>query len=105
VFDVIKKYLYSNNYDNHNIPQYNFITDTNNIPITNISILKTETLTRDMINLGYSDFNNICKHKNTVVKDVNSYEKYLNSQSIRLINEFYKDDFLYFQYDMITPVV
>jgi hypothetical protein len=55
----MSKYVYENSniYDNHNIPQYKFITDNDDNIINNIIILKTETLTDDMKNLGYNDFN------------------------------------------------
>jgi len=57
VFDIIKTYLTSDNLDNHNIPQYVFITNDNKELIPNIHILHCETLTKDMHNLGYTDFN------------------------------------------------
>lgn len=80
VFEVIKLYLL-NDLDNHNIPQYKFITNENKELIDNIHILHTETLTDDMHNLGYSDFN-IYENINKV--KVN-YSNYLNNDSIKLI--------------------
>ena len=99
-FDIINKYLLSSNYDNHNIPQYSFITDDNKNIINNIHILKTETLIDDMHKLGYLDFNlkvNCNKDK------VNSYD-YLNDQSIKIINDFYHFDFILFNYDKLGLV-
>lgn len=98
VFNIIIKYLVSKNYDNHNIPQYKFITDDNKEIIQNIHILRTESLTIDMKNLGYNDFNLL---KNVNINKVNYY-KYLNDDSIRIINQFYHLDFILFNYNKIT---
>ena len=102
VFDIIKTYVLSDNLDNHNIPQYLFITNDDKELIPNIKILHTETLQSDMFNLGYTDFSikeNINKH------NVNYYD-YLNSDSIQLINEFYDYDFKLFNYDkLLIPSV
>jgi len=56
VFDIIKTYLLSDNLDNHNLPQYVFITNDNKELIADLHILHTKTLTTDMHNLGYEDF-------------------------------------------------
>jgi hypothetical protein len=98
VFDIINNYLDSNKYDNHNIPQYKFITNDKGEIIQNIHILKTESLTNDMNNLGYNDFKifeNVNMHK------VNYYD-YLNNKSIDIINQFYHLDFILFNYDKIS---
>lgn len=97
VYNIIKnKYLHSNYLDNHNIPQYKFITDENINIIKNIKIFKTETLndSNDQLNdfIGF-DIN----IKKNVSKD---YSKYLNLNSIQLINEFYKKDFELFNYEI-----
>ena len=97
VFDIIKTYLVSN-LDNHNIPQYMFITDNNKKLFPNIYILHTETLTTDMHKLGYNDFN---VHSNTNAVQVN-YLNYLNNDSIKLINDFYDYDFVLFNYTKMT---
>ena len=45
VYNVIKnQYLDKDNLDNHNMPQYKFITDNNCELIKNIKLFKTETL-------------------------------------------------------------
>jgi len=95
VVNIINKYLISQDYDNHNIPQHKFITNDKGEIIQNIQILKTETLTNDMHNLGYNDFN-IFQNVNT--NKVNYYD-YLNNESIDIINEFYHLDFILFNYD------
>lgn len=97
VFDIIQEYIVSKNYDNHNIPQYIFITNNNKKIFPNIHIFHTETLTNDMKSLGYDDFNFFI-NKNE--KNVNYYN-YLNNDSIRIINEFYHFDFILFNYDKI----
>ena len=94
VTNTIKIYL-TENIDNHVCPQYLFITDDNKQLIPNIKILHTERLNIDMHNLGYEDFNikkNCNPHKIC-------YENYLNNDSIKIINEFYDDDFKLFNYD------
>jgi hypothetical protein len=98
VFNIINNYLISNKYDNHNIPQHHFITDVNKVLIPNIHILKTENLTNNMINLGYTDFNNL-NNKN---KHKLNYYNYLNEKSIELINYFYNLDFILFNYKKIN---
>lgn len=98
VFDIIKEYLVSDNYDNHNIPQHVFITNDNNELIPNLYILKTENLTFDMKNLGYNDFNVFCnKNPNNI-----NYYDYLNNESIEIINVFYHLDFVLLNYDKIS---
>ena len=62
--------------------------------------MHTETLTKDMKNLGYNDFNirlNINEH------EIN-YLNYLNKNSVKLINEFYKYDFELFNYEKIIAL-
>jgi hypothetical protein len=56
-------------------------------------------LTQDVINYGFDDFdiNNNANKKN-ITSD--KYNNYLNNDSIKLINEFYKKDFELFDYNM-----
>jgi len=130
VFDIIKMYLLLDDVDNHNIPQHVFITNNNKELIPNIHILHRETLTNDIHNLGYTDFNMYlqCKSLNTS-KDSNNkttfmhyskettandyvsfhnknvdYYSYLNNDSIKLINYFYDYDFTLFNYIKKTCV-
>lgn len=100
IYYIIKNnYLNRDNLDNHNEPQYKFITDENLKLIENIKIFKLETLneSNDELNnfLGF----NINIIKNNVNKD---YSKYLNKDSITLINDFYKKDFELFNYKLIS---
>jgi hypothetical protein len=91
IFDVIKNnYLYRDDLDNHNIPQYKFITNEKLEIFPNIKIFKTETLNKD--NEKINDFIGI--NFNIEINNVNKdYSIYLNKNSISLINDFYKKDF------------
>lgn len=97
VYEKIKIFVNSNKYDNHNLPQYQFLIDKNNKIDKNIIILKTESLTKDMHNLGYTDFN-LFENVNKIKYD---YLIFLNYDSIKLINTFYSLDFYYFNYDKL----
>jgi len=94
VTDAIKIYLTGADSDNHRLPQYMYITDVNKKLIPNIAILRTENLTNDMHKLGYRDF---CNHNNKCKETLNYYS-FLNDESIRLINDYYADDFRLFNY-------
>ena len=98
---VIKKliddYKINNSiYDNHIRPQYEFLIYKNKIN-SNIKILKTENLQGMMYNHGYTDFNiHLLNNNNT-----DNYMKYLNRNSINLINIFYDEDFKRFNYSKL----
>jgi len=99
--EVIKNYLYSDNmYDNHKLEQYKFIIDNNNKIDEKIIILKCEALNEQMNVLGFPDFEKFCNYTNTSINK--NYLKYLNDNSISMINHYYKLDFEYFKYDMIN---
>jgi hypothetical protein len=97
----LSKYLdYPYHYDNHRLPQHLFLVDeTGNIP-QNITIMKMETLTECMRNYGFSDFN-VVKNKNNAVMDNKKYQKYLNRNSMDLINQYYAKDFELLGYTML----
>ena len=102
-YDVIKIILNNNLlYDNHFIPQYKFVENNDNEIVPGLIILRTETLTHSMKNIGYIDFD-FDKNKN---QDKNgnkiNYFDYLNDDSIKLINEFYNKDFELFGYNKIN---
>lgn len=97
---VIKIYLESNfYYDNHKIPQCNFLLNEYNIIESKIIILKCEKLNEEMKNLGFPEFSEFCNFTNSKINK--DYSKYLNKNSINLINEYYKLDFIYFDYQKI----
>lgn len=97
-FELMKVYLSKDCYDNHNIPQYTFVTQNEKL-IDDIIILKQETLTEDMKKLGYSDFN---EWENRTFNGINCvYRNHLNRDSINLINKVFAKDFELFGYDML----
>lgn len=95
VYNILCKYLKEKYYDNHNIEQYKFICNKEGKKYDKVIILKTESLNDDMRILGFPDFNE------TVNKNIhiNNYSKYLNEESIKLINEFFDKDFELFGYE------
>ena len=99
VFENLKKYIVSETYDNHNIPQHLFLINNKKINKKHIEIFKTETLTDDLIKYGFVDFN---IHKNINKFDNINYYDFLNIDSIKLINDYYKKDFELFDYKFIT---
>jgi len=91
VYNVIKNnYLYRDDLDNHNEPQYKFIVDENSELIKNIKIFRTEALNESNDDLSKFVGFNINIRKEGINKD---YSNYLNKDSISLINIFYKKDF------------
>lgn len=98
VFSVIKyNYLHRNDLDNHNVPQYRFVTDENNQLIPSIKIFKCETLNEKNKELNsYLGFDINIRHPNAN----KNYSRYLNKKSISLINYVYKLDFELFGYEM-----
>jgi hypothetical protein len=99
VYTVLENnYLLRTDLDNHNIPQYKFITDDNENLIPNIKIFKTEELNEKSMEIQkYIG----CK-VNIIQKNTNKdYSKYLNNDSIKLINSVYAKDFKLFDYKKI----
>lgn len=102
VFNALKRFIIVRKaYDNHNLPQYTFIINKKgNIP-KNIKIVKNENLNQDMAKIGYKGFETI-KKKNVGRSHKTNYYKYLNKDSINLINKVYNKDFKLFSYNKIT---
>lgn len=106
IYDVIVKYInnkdpYVNGcvFDKHNIPQYLYLLDNDDNISKNIRILRTETLDDDMKQLGYTDF----KYQLSVTyRNKIDYFSLLNTNAIKIINEYYKKDFEYFDYKMLA---
>ena len=96
VYEILKNnFLFRTDLDNHNLPQYNFITDDNENIISNINIFKTEELNeknKEIQKCIGCKVNNVKKNAN---KD---YSKFLNKDSIELINSIYGKDFELFDY-------
>lgn len=96
---LIQSYFRSTKYDNHNFPQYRFVTNEQGQLIPNIIIMKTETLDTDLLkHLGIEIHveDRVCVGKATNL----DYMRYLNHDSIRLINRVYAKDFQLFGYEM-----
>lgn len=98
VYDIIKNnYLYRDDLDSHNEPQYKFIVDENSELIKNIKIFNTETLNES--NDELNQFLGININIKRIVRN-KDYSNYLNKDSISLINFFYKKDFELFNYKL-----
>lgn len=94
----INKYLeHESDFDNHKTLQYNFILDNENKVNKEIIVIKTESLNEEMKNLGFPDFAEYCNN----YKHTKNYYLYLNNESIKMINSYYKKDFEYFNYKML----
>ena len=98
VFEALRNFINSkySKYDNHNLQQYKYLVDENDNLIKNITIFRTETLTKDLNNYGFNYQNNIVNKNN--ITSSNNYMKYLNKKSIDLINLTYEKDFKLFNY-------
>lgn len=99
IYEVLKNdYFIRTDLDNHNIPQYKFVTDDDENLIPNIKIFKTEELNEK--NMEIQKYIG-CK-VNVIKKNANKdYSKYLNNDSIKLINSVFAKDFKLFDYKKI----
>lgn len=105
VYEALKIFLQSTDtYDNHKIPQYEFVVDKSGELLKNIQIVKQETLDDDMERIGYPQFKHMQSQLTNKVFDNQKYINLLNDESIQLINDYYKRDFELFQYNMILPI-
>jgi hypothetical protein len=101
-YKVLYKFLYVDVHDimdNHKIPQYKFILNSDNLTIKeNLMIVKTETLEKDMQTLGYHDFNIHINKNHLGDRNKINYSRLLNKKSIELIVNYYAVDFIHFGY-------
>lgn len=95
VYNILLKYfMEGDKWDNHEKTQYSFLENENGEIVKNIIILKTENLEEEFKKIGFYDYKS--------PKNINkNYMKYLNNNSIKLINEKYKKDFIFFNYKML----
>ncbi|NBU96778.1 MAG: hypothetical protein EBS19_00970 [Spirochaetia bacterium] len=89
VYEMLR-WLVSTNIDNHTTPQHTYIDGP-------LIILHTETLEKDMHDLGFTDFHVVANQNEY---NVNYYD-YLNVNSIEFINRYYRVDFERFGYTML----
>jgi hypothetical protein len=98
VFRALKEvYLpHPERWDNHSLPQHRFIASRNargQLTLRpGVTVLKCESLTADMRQMGFDDY--------TGPDASPTYDKYLNSDSTALINQFYAADFALLGYQM-----
>lgn len=97
IYNNIRSYVKLNTIDNHNVPQYKYIT-YNNEKNNNINIFHTEELNKNMNNYGFTDFNKRLQTTNNFECDILSL---LNFDSIDFINNYYEKDFKMFNYQML----
>ena len=99
ITDIVNNFIISK-YDNHNLPQYKFITNNDGKLIDNIVIFKTETLNQQMQEYGYKDFDIHKDHDSKIPKIMrNKYLHFFNNKTISIINEIYEKDFELFGYE------
>jgi len=84
------RWLVSANIDNHTSPQHTYIEGP-------LIVLHTETLEKDMHDIGFTDFHVVVNQNENKVH----YYDYLNKDSIRFINWYYREDFERFGYTML----
>lgn len=100
IYNIIKKkYLYRSDLDNHNLPQYKFLTNENLDLYEDIKIFKTEKLNECNDELNEYLNVDIDIKRDNINKN---YMVYLNKKSISLINKFYDMDFKLFNYEQIS---
>ena len=98
VYDAIQTFLnHPKRYDNHPLPQYEYVVDEDGSLLENLHIMKTETLTEDMKREGFLDFNKTM-NKNRAISN-SLYDAYLDTRCIECISSFYQKDFELFGYD------
>lgn len=93
VYDIIQSFVEHDMFDNHNLSQHTFITDEKGELYPNITIFRTESLTKQLQEHGFLDY--------TGQEKENEYFHFLNEDSIRFINRVYQKDFEMFGYTML----
>lgn len=101
VAQSMHKYLQNkaNIYDNHRLPQIDFLIDSSDKIRKGVEILHLESIHQDLARIGFHDFHN---HNNSKAKF--NYNRYMNDDSYQLINDYYRQDFSIFRYKMIHPL-
>lgn len=97
---ILHYFAHAKIYDNHTLPQHQFLVDESNRISPHIQILRTESLSEDMHRIGFKDFN-LSLNQNVTKERNKPYMEYLNAASISIINKQYKRDFEVFGYNMV----
>tara|TARA_A100001015_G_scaffold309615_1_gene409393 strand:+ start:925 stop:1704 length:780 start_codon:yes stop_codon:yes gene_type:complete len=93
-------HLLFDNFDNHKTPQWQLVAKNEKELHAEMIYMRTETLTEDMINNGFTDFD---YHELTNRIGTINYYEYLNDESIEIINHEYGPDFELFNYEKKVP--
>lgn len=95
VLEVIMQYLACppEKYDNHSTPQWHFLTDSNDRLIPGLILFRTENLTKQLHDYGFSEYKRLDGAKD--------YTKYYCRESFDLVNEVYGKDFELFGYEKL----
>lgn len=95
ITNSVRQYLYNFDWDNHTLPQYKFLINSEGELLNNIKLFHTEDLTNELRDYGFTDFNNHFYKSNK--KEL--YHKLLNDDSKKMIYSFYQKDFEMFNYN------
>ena len=97
VLEVLKnQYINNENLDNHNQPQFKFISDEHGNLHKNIKLFRCENLNNENVELN--EFLGV--ETNMIRDNVNKdYSAYFNEESRNLIENFYERDFNLLNYD------
>lgn len=96
----LRHYLTNNktNYDNHRLPQVNFLVNSKKQMWKGVEIVRMESLTHDLAQIGFDDFN----HHDSI-KTKAQYTELFNDEAYELVNNYYYQDFITFGYNMTYP--
>jgi hypothetical protein len=97
IYNSLSSYIKLNTIDDHNVPQYKYIT-YNNEKINNINVFHTEELNKNMQDYGFNDFNKKLQTTKNFEDDIINL---LSIDSIDFINRHYEKDFKMFNYQML----
>lgn len=95
ISNSVRQYLYNFDWDNHTLPQYQFLINSEGELLNNIKLFHTEDLTDELRDYGFTDFNNYFYKSNKA----ELYHKLLNDDSKKMIYSFYQKDFELFNYN------
>jgi hypothetical protein len=94
IYRAATEYVNHVNLDNHNVPQFRFVTDSNGVLYQQIEIFRTETLTAQMRAHGFVDYMGR--------ETANVYWNCYSRELVELVNDFYQKDFGFFDYPQVS---